>query len=152
MTKIDNGWSGIIIHCQTPSGDYNGLSVPHQFPDDGVGKIEWNSIIWPESYILNGIYWMGRFILMLHMLPDIHLRYVFDRWYHWRCYQHVEAPHQHFRRWNLWTARHLKTGNQTVSPFLTFSSFNRDTQFKPLMLPFSIDIINIVASDVLSGS
>ena len=30
---IDNGLSRIIIHCQTPSGDYNGLSPSHQFPD-----------------------------------------------------------------------------------------------------------------------
>ena len=30
---IDNGLSRIIIHHQTLSGDYNGLSSPHQFHD-----------------------------------------------------------------------------------------------------------------------
>ena len=29
----DNPRPTIIYPCQTPSGDYNGLSVSHQFPD-----------------------------------------------------------------------------------------------------------------------
>ena len=33
LAMIDSGLSRIIIHCQTPSSDYNGLSPPHQFPD-----------------------------------------------------------------------------------------------------------------------
>ena len=30
---VDNGISGIIIPCQPPRGDYNGLSFPLNFPD-----------------------------------------------------------------------------------------------------------------------
>ena len=34
---MDNNTRPTIIYlCQTPSSDYNGLSVPHQFPDDGA--------------------------------------------------------------------------------------------------------------------
>ena len=32
---VDNGISGIIIPCQPPHGDYNGLSFPLNFPDVG---------------------------------------------------------------------------------------------------------------------
>ena len=33
---VDNGISGIIIPCQPPCGDYNGLSFPLNFPDGGA--------------------------------------------------------------------------------------------------------------------
>ena len=60
---VDNDRYGIIIHCQPPFGDYNGLSFHQNFPD-GQHEAAWGQITkiregWPMDRVITWLRFMG---------------------------------------------------------------------------------------------